>query len=51
MILAVDTYYFDNKAKIACVEFETWFATEYSKFYMEIIENIEDYISGEFHKR
>lgn len=50
MILAFDTYYFDNKAKTVCVEFENWADKEY-KVYSEIIENVAEYIPGEFYKR
>jgi deoxyribonuclease V len=51
MILAFDTYYFDNKAKTVCLEFETWTSKEYFRLYSEITDNIEEYISGEFYKR
>jgi deoxyribonuclease V len=51
MILAFDTYYFDNKAKTVCLSFDTWTACENYKVYSEILENIEDYTSGEFYKR
>ncbi len=51
MILAFDTYYFDNKAKTVCLSFEDWTASEDFKVYSEILEEIEDYTSGEFYKR
>lgn len=51
MILAFDTYYFDNKAKTVCISFENWSDEENYKVYTEIIESKEDYKSGEFYKR
>ena len=51
MILAFDTYYFENKAKTVCISFENWADQESYKVDTEIIENIEEYISGEFYKR
>jgi deoxyribonuclease V len=51
MILAFDTFYFDNKAKTVCLSFDTWTESENFKVYSEILENIEDYTSGEFYKR
>lgn len=51
MILAFDTYYFDNKAKTVCLEFEKWNENKNFKIHTEIIENIEEYIPGEFYKR
>lgn len=50
MILAFDTYYFDNKAKTVCVEFTDWNDSNY-KFQTEITDNIKEYIPGEFYKR
>lgn len=51
MILAFDTYYFENKAKTVCLEFTGWDKDESFKIYTEIIDNIEEYIPGEFYKR
>ncbi len=51
MILAFDTYYFDNKAKTVCLAFDNWATTDSYEIYSEIIETNEDYISGEFYKR
>ena len=50
MILAFDTYYFDNKAKTACILFDNWSEENY-KFETEIIEQNEEYKPGEFYKR
>ena len=51
MILAFDTHYFDNKAKTVCLAFESWTNSEKYEIYTETLEEIEDYISGEFYKR
>jgi exodeoxyribonuclease-5/deoxyribonuclease V len=51
MILAFDTYYFDYKAKTVCISFDNWKANKVSKIQSETLDNIEDYISGEFYKR
>lgn len=51
MILAFDTYYFDNKAKTVCISFENWSNEINYNIVTEIIENIEEYIPGEFYKR
>lgn len=51
MILAFDTYYFDNKAKTVCLEFENWNEDKNFKVHTEIIDNVSEYIPGEFYKR
>ncbi len=51
MILAFDTYYFDKKAKTACVCFENWTTDDICKVYTETLEEVEMYIPGEFYKR
>ncbi|KQO21229.1 endonuclease V [Flavobacterium sp. Leaf82] len=51
MILAFDTYYFDGKAKTVCLEFEQWNEDKNFKIHTEIIDNVEEYIPGEFYKR
>ncbi|MCD0470896.1 endonuclease V [Flavobacterium sp. JAS] len=51
MILAFDTYYFDGKAKTVCLEFTEWNQSENFKVHTEIIDNVEEYIPGEFYKR
>ncbi len=51
MILAFDTYYFDNKAKTVCLSFEKIEDNEPKKIYSEITENIADYEPGSFYKR
>ncbi|KRD07604.1 endonuclease V [Flavobacterium sp. Root901] len=51
MILAFDTYYFDNKAKTVCLVFEDWSENKNFRIHTEIIDNVEEYIPGEFYKR
>ncbi|PBI85080.1 Endonuclease V [Flavobacterium sp. ACN2] len=51
MILAFDTYYFDDKAKTICLEFAEWNEDKNFKIHSEIIDNVEEYIPGEFYKR
>lgn len=50
MILAFDTYYFDNQAKTVCLSFDNW-TDDKCKIYTETLDHVEDYISGEFYKR
>ncbi|OXA86637.1 endonuclease V [Flavobacterium hercynium] len=51
MLLAFDTYYFDGKAKTVCIEFNKWNDSNDYKVHSEIIDNIEEYIPGEFYRR
>ncbi|MHC0445155.1 endonuclease V [Flavobacterium sp. 3-218] len=51
MILAFDTYYFDQKAKTICLEFAEWNEDKNFKIHSETIDNVEEYIPGEFYKR
>ncbi|WPO79649.1 endonuclease V [Flavobacterium sp. KACC 22761] len=51
MILAFDTYYYDNKAKTVCLEFTEWNQEKDFKVHTEIIDNVSEYIPGEFYKR
>lgn len=51
MILAFDTYYYENKAKTVCLSFEDWNNEDNYKIYTEILFEIEEYVSGEFYKR
>lgn len=50
MILAFDTYYYDNKAKTVCLSFENWKNEEF-KIYSGVISEIAEYVPGEFYKR
>lgn len=51
MILAFDTYYFQDKAKTVCLQFETWEDKQSYKIYTETADKVEEYTSGEFYKR
>ncbi|HSD06362.1 endonuclease V [Flavobacterium sp.] len=51
MILAIDSYYFENKAKTVCLIFEQWNSLEINSCHSEIVSNIENYVPGEFYKR
>lgn len=51
MILAFDTYYFEDKAKTVGIGFDTWNATTDLKIYSETLSNVEEYIPGEFYRR
>ena len=51
MILIFDSYYFANKAKTVCISFNKWSDEENYNVHTEIIENVIEYISGEFYKR
>ncbi len=51
MILAFDTYYYDNKAKTVCIKFVEWTDNAPIKIYTEITDQIEEYESGAFYKR
>jgi len=51
MILAFDTYYYENMAKTVCLSFKDWNTEENYKVYSETISEVEEYVSGEFYKR
>lgn len=51
MILAFDTYYYDNKAKTVAIAFENWTDPKPTHIFSEILENIADYEPGAFYKR
>lgn len=51
MILAFDSYYFDNKAKTVCLAFNDWPDELESAIYSELLENVADYEPGAFYKR
>ena len=51
MILAFDTYYFDNRAKTVCIAFVTWDSSAPAAMYTETLEGIADYVPGQFYKR
>jgi deoxyribonuclease V len=43
MILAFDTYYYDDKAKTVCISFSHWTENENYTITSEILEDIEEY--------
>ncbi len=51
MILAFDTYYFENKAKTVGISFEDWTDERPNNIYNEIIKDVPDYEPGAFYKR
>lgn len=51
MILAFDSYYFNNKAKTVCLAFDHWSDSVESAIYSELLEPIADYEPGAFYKR
>lgn len=51
MIIAFDTYYYDNKAKTIGVGFNEWEDDNPIEIYSEIIEGIAEYEPGSFYKR
>lgn len=51
MILAFDTYYFDDKAKTVCLAFHNWEDAEEAAVYTQLLKDIADYEPGEFYKR
>ncbi len=51
MLLAFDTYYFDNKAKTVALTFRNWEGSIEQNIFSEVLENVEEYTSGEFYKR
>ncbi len=51
MILAFDTYYFEDKAKTVCLAFNDWTDSDPTNVYEEIISGIAEYEPGAFFKR
>lgn len=51
MILAFDTYYYEDKAKTVCIQFDEWTSASQSNFYIETLEGVEEYVAGQFYKR
>ncbi len=51
MILAFDTYYFEDKAKTICLAFNKWTDSDPIKIYEEIITGVAKYEPGSFYKR
>lgn len=51
MILAIDVYYKNEKAKAVCIEFDTWIDAKPRKINTAILDGIAEYIPGQFYKR
>ncbi|WP_343747606.1 endonuclease V [Fluviicola sp.] len=51
MILAFDTFYFDNQAKTVCVTFNDWNSSLQFDVFSETIKHSAAYTPGEFYKR
>lgn len=51
MILAFDTYYYDDKANTVCLSFDTWADDTPKAINNEILGGIAEYESGAFYKR
>lgn len=51
MILAFDTYYFEDKARTVAVEFQNWMDETPTKVHQTILSGIAEYESGLFYKR
>ncbi len=51
MILAFDTYYYNKKAKTVGLFFDTWEAEEPTEVFTEILDDVSEYIPGEFYKK
>ncbi len=51
MILAFDTYYFEQKAKTVCISFENWSSANILETWSETLYEVSNYESGNFYKR
>ena len=51
MIACFDVDYRDEKAQAACVLIDQWGAAKEVVAYTQIIQPIEDYVSGQFYRR
>ncbi len=51
MILAFDSYYYDNKARTVCVLFNHWEDAQPANILNETIEGVMEYEPGAFYKR
>lgn len=51
MILAFDTYYFEDQARTVALSFNNWADEEANQWYTEVISAPADYESGSFYKR
>jgi len=51
MILAIDVHYREDFAKSVSIEFDDWVDENILQIHETIIDEVEEYISGEFYKR
>jgi exodeoxyribonuclease-5/deoxyribonuclease V len=51
MLLAFDTYYYNDKAKTVCLAFESWTNEHPTTTYTEELTGVEEYTPGAFYKR
>ncbi len=51
MKIYIDVHYREEKAKVVCAEFYNWEDTTANSHEIAYLENIEEYIPGEFYKR
>lgn len=51
MILALDTYYQNDKAKTVCIRFSDWTDENPAEVLTEELDHIEEYQPGSFYKR
>lgn len=51
MIVAIDVHYREAFAKVVSIEFKTWEDTAPYKIHEIIINEVAEYVSGEFYKR
>lgn len=51
MILAVDVHYHNHNGLVAGVAFENWTDLTPTHIYVSTIENVADYLPGQFYKR
>lgn len=51
MILALDTYYQNNKAKTVCIGFQNWTDEHPADILTEELDSVEEYQPGAFYKR
>ena len=51
MILAFDSYYFEDTAKTIAIQFDSWETATPTKVYSEVLDGIAEYEPGAFYKR
>ena len=51
MYIAIDVYYKNDRAKAVSIEFQNWKDDQPSQIHSVELEEIEEYIPGEFYKR